>query len=197
MAKISDFEPGDIIKFDGNTLYGFEEALVLSEKCEYDTYKRKVLKVGGNNSNVVGKIYPSNPSFYLWTLVKKSENSKKETKMFNNAKEQINMNKEIAIQESEKQLGKIILDQVEELDLFKDLPGFVQDFLKKPFGKWITVNSLIFLSNFYTGPMKEELDYVKRGLLRASYSELGDTYINNFFNKILANIKDNLPKKDS
>lgn len=196
MAKIMDFEPGDIIK---STRTDFiEEALVLSEKCSDGWYKRKILTVGGINKNVLGVIYPSNPEFDKWVLVKKSEKSKeKETKMFNNAKEQINMNKEIAIQESEKQLGKIILDQVEELDLFKDLPGFVQDFLKKPFGKWVTVNSLIFLSNFYTGPMKEELDYVKRGLLRASYSELGDTYINNFFNKILANIKDKLPKKES
>lgn len=196
MAKIMDFEPGDVIK---SISYNFmEEALVLSEKGDNGCYKRKIIKAGGNNNNVVGEIYTSNPDYDNWSLVKKSENSKeKETKMFNNAKEQINMNKEIAIQESEKQLGKLILDQVEELDLFKDLPGFVQDFLKKPFGKWITVNSLIFLSNFYTGPMKEELDYVKRGLLRASYSELGDTYINNFFNKILANIKDKLPKKDS
>lgn len=195
MVKIMDFEPGDIIKAES---YDFmEESLVLSEKGDNGCYKRKVLKIGYNNQNIIGNIYTSNPDYDLWTLVKKSENSKKETKMFNNAKEQINMNKEIAIQESEKQLGKIILDQVEELDLFKDLPGFVQDFLKKPFGKWITVNSLIFLSNFYTGPMKEELDYVKRGLLRASYSELGDTYINNFFNKILANIKDKLPKKES
>lgn len=195
MAKIMDFEPGDIIKAE---IYNFmEEALVLSEKGDNGCYKRKVLKTGGTNQNVIGNIYTSSSDYDLWSLVKKSENSKKETKMFNNAKEQINMNKEIAIQESEKQLGKIILDQVEELDLFKDLPGFAQDFLKKPFGKWITVNSLIFLSNFYTGPMKEELDYVKRGLLRASYSELGDTYINNFFNKILANIKDKLPKKES
>lgn len=190
-----DFEPGDVIKAE---IYNFmEEALVLSEKGDNGCYKRKVLKTGGTNQNGIGNIYTSSSNYDLWSLVKKSENSKKETKMFNNTKEQINMNKEIAIQESEKQLGKIILDQVEELDLFKDLPGFVQDFLKKPFGKWITVNSLIFLSNFYTGPMKEELDYVKRGLLRASYSELGDTYINNFFNKILANIKDKLPKKES
>ncbi len=195
MAKIMDFEPGDVIKAE---IYNFmEEALVLSEKGDNGCYKRKVLKTGGTNQNGIGNIYTSSSNYDLWSLVKKSENSKKETKMFNNTKEQINMNKEIAIQESEKQLGKIILDQVEELDLFKDLPGFVQDFLKKPFGKWITVNSLIFLSNFYTGPMKEELDYVKRGLLRASYSELGDTYINNFFNKILANIKDKLPKKES
>jgi len=195
MAKIMDFEPGDVIKAE---IYNFmEEALVLSEKGDNGCYKRKVLKTGGTNQNGIGNIYTSSSNYDLWSLVKKSENSKKETKMFNNTKEQINMNKEIAIQESEKQLGKIILDQVEELDLFKDLPGFVQDFLKKPFGKWITVSSLIFLSNFYTGPMKEELDYVKRGLLRASYSELGDTYINNFFNKILANIKDKLPKKES
>jgi len=184
-----DFEPGDIIKCNSISE-------VLSEIGSNGVYKRKILDPL-ESSLKINSILESNPENSGWVLVKKSENSKKETKMFNNAKEQINMNKEIAIQESEKQLGKIILDQVEELDLFKDLPGFIQDFLKKPFGKWITVNSLIFLSNFYTGPMKEELDYVKRGLLRASYSELGDTYINNFFNKILANIKDKLPKKDS
>lgn len=190
MANIMDFEPGDVIKC--NTI-----SLVLPEIGSNGVYKRKILDPG-NTVLKINSIEETNPDNNGWSLVKKSENSKeKETKMFNIAKEQINMNKDIAIQESEKQLGKIILDQVEELDLFKDLPGFVQDFLKKPFGKWITVNSLIFLSNFYTGPMKEELDYVKRGLLRASYSELGDTYINNFFNKILANIKDKLPKKDS
>lgn len=191
MAKIMDFEPGDIIRDISNN----QVSEVLSE-LHKGIYTRKVISKGSSPRNL-GQIITTSGSYDNFTLVKKSENSKKETKMFNNAKEQINMNKEIAIQESEKQLGKIILDQVEELDLFKDLPGFVQDFLKKPFGKWITVNSLIFLSNFYTGPMKEELDYVKRGLLRASYSELGDTYINNFFNKILANIKDKLPKKDS
>jgi hypothetical protein len=186
MAKIMDFEPGDIISPENKSI----QYEVLGYDKDTNEYKIKIVKTG--------EIRDAQENYDGFILVKKSEKSKeKETKMFNNAKEQINMNKEIAIQESEKQLGKIILDQVEELDLFKDLPGFVQDFLKKPFGKWITVNSLIFLSNFYTGPMKEELDYVKRGLLRASYSELGDTYINNFFNKILANIKDKLPKKDS
>lgn len=192
MAKIMDFEPGDIIKSE----YG-AVSKVLNEISELGNPLLTIIE-HETDKTAIGKTVTSDPNYDKFTLVKKSENSKeKETKMFNNAKEQINMNKEIAIQESEKQLGKIILDQVEELDLFKDLPGFVQDFLKKPFGKWITVNSLIFLSNFYTGPMKEELDYVKRGLLRASYSELGDTYINNFFNKILANIKDKLPKKES
>ncbi len=58
------------------------------------------------------------------------------------------------------------------------------------------VNGIIFLSNFYTGPMKEELNYLKSGLLRASYSDLGDTYVNNFFNKILTTIKEKLPKKE-
>ena len=142
-------------------------------------------------------IYTFNSDVDDWKLVQKA-NKKKENNMFNifNSNEQIKMNKEIFTQETEKQIGKFILQQIRETEFYKDLPGFIRAFLDKPYGNWIVVNVLIFATNFYSGKFSSELDRLKTCLLRASVSEMGDSYVNSFFDSLISKIKDKFPKKD-
>lgn len=197
--KLSEFEIGDIVEcIDGTIEY-------LGETKETDPHKRplparkgKLIKIGSFKGYKIGDIhYDLNPDFSEWKLVQKA-NKKKENNMFNifNSNEQIKMNKEIFTQETEKQIGKFILQQIRETEFYKDLPGFIRAFLDKPYGNWIVVNVLIFATNFYSGKFSSELDRFKTCLLRASVSEMGDSYVNSFFDSLISKIKDKFPKKD-
>lgn len=197
---LSEFEIGDIVESNGVKI----ECLGVTK--ESDPYKKslpahkgRIIELSGKwNECPVGEIYYDFCVIHnQWKLVQKA-NKKKESNMFNifNSNEQIKMNKEIFTQETEKQIGKFILQQIRETEFYKDLPGFVRSFLDKPYGNWIVVNVLIFATNFYSGKFSSELDRFKTCLLRASVSEMGDSYVNSFFDSLISKIKDKFPKKD-
>lgn len=197
--KLSDFEIGDIVECKGGIIE------YLGETKESDPYKNSLpAKKGKIIRNKSWPGYSSGEIHYdfsvihdEWKLVQKA-NKKKENNMFDifNSNEQIKMNKEIFTQETEKQIGKFILQQIRETEFYKDLPGFIRAFLDKPYGNWIVVNVLIFATNFYSGKFSSELDRFKTCLLRASVSEMGDSYVNSFFDSLISKIKDKFPKKD-
>lgn len=197
--KLSEFEIGDIVESESGIIE------YLGETKENDNYKNilparkgKIIINRNWSKYSAGDIhYDFSPNYSEWKLVQKA-NKKKESNMFNifNSNEQIKMNKEIFAQETEKQIGKFILQQIRETEFYKDLPGFIRAFLDKPYGNWIVVNVLIFATNFYSGKFSSELDRFKTCLLRASVSEMGDSYVNSFFDSLISKIKDKFPKKD-
>ena len=187
--KLSGFKIGDIVG-------GCD--IVIEYLGPNGNYQKGKLISGKIRQYKAGDIiYTLNSDVDEWKLVQKA-NKKKENGMFNifNSNEQIKMNKEIFTQETEKQIGKFILQQIRETEFYKDLPGFVRSFLDKPYGNWIVVNVLIFATNFYSGKFSSELDRFKTCLLRASVSEMGDSYVNSFFDSLISKIKDKFPKKD-
>lgn len=187
--KLSEFEIGDIVGGCG---------IVIEYLGPNGNSQKGKLISGKIGSYKAGDIIDAfNSDVDEWKLVQKA-NKKKENGMFNifNSNEQIKMNKEIFTQETEKQIGKFILQQIRETEFYKDLPGFVRSFLDKPYGNWIVVNVLIFATNFYSGKFSSELDRFKTCLLRASVSEMGDSYVNSFFDSLISKIKDKFPNKD-
>ena len=196
---LSEFEIGDIVECEQGTIEYFGETKDSDpHKKPLPAKKGKLIVNKGWDGYSIGDIiFDLNPYFNNWKLVQKA-NKKKENSMFNffNSNEQIKMNKEIFTQETEKQIGKFILQQIRETEFYKDLPGIVRSFLDKPYGNWIVVNVLIFATNFYSGKFSSELDRFKTCLLRASVSEMGDSYVNSFFDSLISKIKDKFPKKD-
>ncbi len=112
--RVSQCKNGDIVSYDKTTVKVIDgPALKVQFLIRYG-------QLCENNIKTETLIHDDD----VWIMVKRSQ-IEGENSMFKNVKSQIDMNKEIAIQESEKQLGKIILDQVKESDLFKELPGFI------------------------------------------------------------------------
>lgn len=83
-------------------------------------------------------------------------------------------NKAAAAQESKRQLGKVILGQLESR-LSDKMPEAVRPILNTPVGKYVLANIGVGLASMYTGAQADKLQIVQEALMAAAASEIGDS----------------------
>lgn len=83
-------------------------------------------------------------------------------------------NKVAAAQESKRQLGKVILGQL-EARLADKMPEAVRPILNTPVGKYVLANIGVGLASMYTGAQADKLQIVQEALMAAAASEIGDS----------------------
>lgn len=103
-------------------------------------------------------------------------------------------NKELAIQEGQRQVGVAAFEFIFDLPLLKNIPEPVLKFLKTPIGKFVLANLIKLLSQFYTGPQNDKVEFITDSLLRGAYSEVGDSLdVTKHFEDLIKKIGDKIP----
>jgi len=125
------------------------------------------------------------PTMSLSTITTKGKN------MFENL---FKKNKEIAIQEGQRQVGVAAFEFIFDLPLLKNIPEPVLKFLKTPIGKFALANLIKLMSQFYTGPQNDKVEFITDSLLRGAYSEVGDALdVTKHFEDLIKKIGDKIP----
>lgn len=124
-----------------------------------------------------------------------TQTKEKEKQMFDfNYKEIFQKNKELAIQEGQRQAGKIVFEHLFELPIIQNLPESIKTFLKTPIGKFLIANLVKTVSTFYTGPNQDKIEFITDSLLRGALSDLGDSFnINKIFSDLTSKISHLIP----
>ena len=99
------------------------------------------------------------------------------------------VNKEAAIIESKRQLGKTILGQAQSR-LGEKLPDPLKPIFGTPLGKMLVANSVIVAADYYTGPHKDKVNVVTESILSAAASDVGDWFdINGLIDGFINSVK--------
>ena len=124
-----------------------------------------------------------------------TQTKEKEKKMFNiNFSELLTKNKELAIQEAQRQAGKIVFEHLYDLPVIQNLPESIKGFLKTAVGKFIVANLVKTVSTFYTGPNQDKIEFITDSLLRGALSDLGDSFnINKIFSDLTSKVAHLIP----
>jgi hypothetical protein len=124
-----------------------------------------------------------------------TQTKEKEKKMFNiNFSELLTKNKELAIQEAQRQVGKIVFEHLYDLPVIQNLPESIKGFLKTAVGKFVVANLVKTISTFYTGPNQDKIEFITDSLLRGALSDLGDSFnINKIFSDLTSKVAHLIP----